>query len=103
MPEPTPKTDSAAESLARAMTENFGEGAIPPEALPSAHEINSTAARVRGDIRPGETAATGATGPTGATGGTAATGATGATGETAATGATGATGETAATGATGAT
>lgn len=119
-----PAAGSAIESLGKALLENFGAGGnIPPEALPTQTDINRSAARVRGDIRPGEPAATGATGaPPAAPGSTAATGATGsppaaatgatgappaATGSTAATGATGsppaATGSTAATGATGVT
>lgn len=101
---PLPSTNSAAEALARAMASEYGEGVIPPEALPTPRGVAAAVREVQSPT--GATAATGATGAT-AEGPTAATGPTGATAEgpTAATGATGPTGATAegATAATGAT
>lgn len=107
---PLPSTNSAAEALSRAMSAAYGEGIIPPEALPDARHAAANAARVRGEEAPtgataaaGETGATAAAGETGPLGPTSDTGATGATAATGATGVTGAMGETAPTGPTGAT
>jgi hypothetical protein len=121
MPEPTntpptpPPQDAAVTSFADALKKAYGDsqGAIPPEALPSANKnaapegATAAAPAATGATTAAEPQATGATGvaapATGETGATAAAPATGETGATAAPApATGETGATAATGATGA-